>query len=323
MQMRAFVAMLLLSGHVRPATQSPAQEQVYPLNCRGGAPLAFDTIVPRSDTGTLVQLVMIFVPNPTGAGMEGRDLRPGRCAWLDRPVNDAEPRRLRFTLHYTDSTPERTVGDSGMYWSFLAYTSDSGHLVGKGYRHWHASSPPLPMAAGQPPAASPRGAWLSFNPRHLHWYALAWAVIVGIPMLFVTGWWSGWRRLAGLYPDRGTGRGRSFSAGSMVMGMANYRGGVRLRGDESHLHFYTWALLRPGHPPFSVPWSDITATRDGWPWFPLKGRPVMRLTLARHRTLRILVPRSVGELIIAESSGRLEVSEARPAARYGSHHCSR
>ena len=305
---------LLIGAQAPPAPQSdaPARHQVYPLNCRGGAPLAFDTLAARSDTGTVVRLAVRFVANPTAAGAEGRGLQPGTCAWVDRPVNDAEPRQLRFQLHYTDSTPGRTVGDTGMYWSFLAYNGGSGHLVGEGYRHWHSSSPPLPMAGHQPAAAPGRGSWLPFDPRHLPWFIGAWIIVVGIPMLFVTGWWSGWRRLAGLYPDRDTGRGRRFSCGSMVMGVANYRGGVRMRADESHLHFSTWALLRPGHPPFSVPWSDITVARDEWPWFPLKGQPVIRITLARHRTLRILVPRLVGERIVAESGGRLRVSEPVP-----------
>jgi hypothetical protein len=78
------------------------------------------------------------------------------------------------------------------------------------------------------------------------------------------------------------------------MGLMTYRGGARLTDDDSHLHFSVWALWRPGHPPFSVPWSDITLSRDRWPWFPLKGNPVTRITLARHRGLRILVPVSTG-----------------------------
>jgi hypothetical protein len=231
---------------------------VYPLNCRGGAPLVFDTLAPRSDTGTVVRLAVTFAPSPVAAGTEGQGLRPGTCAWVDRPVNDAEPRRVFVAIHHSDSTPARTVSDTGMYWSFLAYDGGSGHL-------------------------------------------------------FVTGWWSGWRRLAGCYPDRDGGRGRAFSCGNMVMALANYRGGVRVKPDDSHLHFSTWMLYRPGHPPFSVPWSDINATLDSWPWFPWKGTPVVRLTIAGYPTLRILVPRTVGERIVAESGGRLQLID-QPAA---------
>jgi hypothetical protein len=139
-------------------------------------------------------------------------------------------------------------------------------------------------------------------------------VIAWIPLLTILGMWSGWRRLAGLYPVGMVARGRTVRCGSMVMGLTKYRSGVRLTADDSHLHFSMWAPFRPGHPPFSVPWSDITATRDQWPWFPFKGDPVIRLTLARHRGLRILVPVKGGEGIVAASGGRLVLSEPRVAA---------
>ncbi len=262
-----------------------------------------------------MKLSLTFIASRSAADAEGQGLEPSTCAWLDRPVNADEPRQVRFSPAIGDSTPQRTVRDSSVYWSFLAYNSDSGHFTGVGHRHWDAASPPrpipyLPHALPPPP---PNGGWLSFNPRHLHWYVLGcvigWVVIVGLPMLTLTGLWSGWRRLAGLYPDRNMDRGRSFRCGPVVMGMSNYRGGVRLTPDDSHLHFSVWALLRPGHPPFSVPWSDITASRDEWPWFPFKGAPVIRLTLGRYRRLRILVPVSDGERIVAASGSRLKLSE--------------
>jgi len=139
-------------------------------------------------------------------------------------------------------------------------------------------------------------------------------LISWIPFMMLAGVWSGWRRLASLYSERPAGRGRSRRHTGMVMGMANYRGGVRLAADDSHLHFSMTALLRPGHPPFSVPWSDITIARDEWPWFPFKGHPVTRITLARHRSLRVLVPESTGDLIITASENRLHLTGSRVAA---------
>lgn len=291
---------------------TPGQASRTPLSCRGGSGVVFDTILPRSDTGGTVQLSLTFAANPVAAGAEGQGLQPGTCAWSDRPLRDAEPRRVRFGIHHTDSTPGRTAGDSGLFWSFLIEHSESGQLVGRGYRHWHASSPPRPMASAQPSIAPRRGGWLPFSPRYLPLLVVAWLVVVWVPMSLLTAGWSGWRRLADLYPGRDTAGGRSFSCGSMVMGRANYRGGVRARADEAHLHFSAWPLFRPGHPPFSVPWSDITATPDGWPWFPFKGMPVVRLSLRRCPGLRILVPRQVGERIVAESGGRLEVAGPLP-----------
>jgi hypothetical protein len=308
--------MLMVQDQV-PQSQTPvsppARRPHYPLSCRGGAQLVLDTMIPPSDTGKGVSLSLTFAASPTAAGAEGQGLQPSTCAWVDRPLNAAEPRQIRVTVHDTDSAPRLTVRDTGVYWSFLAYNSDSGHFTGVGHRHWDAASAPIPIGPLPQASVPPKGNSLRFNPRHLHWYFLAaaigWVVIVGLPMLTLTGLWSGWRRLAGLYPDRNMDRGRSFRCSPVVMGMANYRGGVRLTPDHSHLHFSVWALLRPGHPPFSVPWSDITASRDEWPWFPFKGAPVIRLTLRRYRRLRILVQVSDGERMVAASGARLHLSE--------------
>ena len=146
---------------------------------------------------------------------------------------------------------------------------------------------------------------LPFDLRWLPLLVLGLVVITWAPMLLFTGRWSGWRRLAGLYPNRNTGKAPSFRCSPVLMGMTNYRSGARLTADESHLHFAMSAILRPGHRPFSVPWSEVTVSRDEWPWFPLKGHPMVRLTLAQHGDLRILVPAKGGERIAAASGGRL------------------
>ena len=153
---------------------------------------------------------------------------------------------------------------------------------------------------------------LPFDIRWLPVMVIALVVITWAPMLFLTGRTSGWRRLAALYPNRNSATGRSFRCSPILMGISNYRGGARLTPDESHLHFAQSALQRPGHPSFSVPWSDITASRDEWPWFPLKGHPMVRLTLSKSPDLRILMPLRDGEAIVAASGGRMELDERRP-----------
>jgi len=312
--------LLVIPGQVHAMLQSagvPLGRRDYPLNCRG--PLVFGPIGPHADTGTVLKLSLAFTANPIAAGPEGQGLQPSTCAWVDRPVNAEEPRQLRVTIGTSDSAPQATVRDTGMYWGFLAHNSDSGYITAVGYRHWHASSPPLalprPASAPSPTPSPTKGAWLPFNPRYLLWFALGWVVIAWVPMLELTGRWSGWRRLARLYPHRSTGRGGSFRTGSLLMGLTNYRGGARLTADDSHLHLSMGAFLRPGHPPLSVPWSDVTVSRDTWPWFPLKGHPVIRLTLAKHSGLRILLPVKDGERIVATSGGRLQLSGPNLPAR--------
>ena len=314
------VGLLMAPAPAAPTPQSATdslrpRRQAYPLNCRGGEGLAYDTISPPSDTGKAAMLSLIFGGSVAAAGPEGRGLQPGSCAWVDRPLNLDEPRRIRVRIGLADSA----VRDSGMHWSFLAYDSDSGYFTSVGYRYWHASWPPVASASQtQPTAPVPsRGRWLPFAPRYLPWLVLGWVVMSWAPFLMLVGAWSGWRRLARLYPANLSAPGRTVRCGTMIMGLTNYRGGTRLTADESYVHFSMWALARPGHPPFSVPWSDITLTPDGWPWFPMKGRPVIRLTLTRYRELRILVPVPAGEGLVAASAGRLRLSEPRiPPGRF-------
>jgi hypothetical protein len=291
-------ALLIATGLFAVPTPVPAGRQSatlpvlpreeYPLNCRGGGQLVFDTLALPSGTGSALGLSLAFAANPIAAGPAGQGLQPSTCAWVDRPLNAEEPRHLRVTIGITDSAPRATV-------------RDSGYITAVGYRHWHASSSTRASSRTTPAPASPRKvAWLPFNPRHLPWFVLAWALIAWAPMLALAGRWSGWHRLATLYPYRSTGRGDSFRAGPLVMGMTNYRGGARVIADDMHLHFSMGAFFRPGHPPFSVPWSDVSASQDTWPWFPFKGDPVIRLTLAKHPGLRILLPVKDGERILGE-----------------------
>ena len=280
----------------------------------------FDTLLVVADSNR-VRLMLSFAGNPEGAGTEGEALRPASCAWLDRPLNDAEPRRIQVTIPLRDSAPARTVRDTGMYWGFLAYDSDSGYLTGAGYRHWHATSPPipdtLPVASTTTASGGQRGSPLPFDLRFLPLLAVGMAVIIGVPATALLARSSGWRQLAERYPDDNSGRGRSFKSGPIVMNRSVYKAGVRFTVDESHLHFRMPALARPGHPPLSVPWREIEASRDEWPWFPFKGEPMVRLTISAYPELSILVKARDGRRIAEASGGRLGIDGLRKAAAVG------
>jgi hypothetical protein len=152
-------------------------------------------------------------------------------------------------------------------------------------------------------AQTSRNVRLPFDPRYLLLFAFGIVVIASVPGVAFVGRRSGWRRLAERYPSRNTGRGPSFRSGPVVMTRSIYKAGVRFTTDELHLHFAMPAINRPGHPPFSVPWSDLEASPDEWPWFPFKGEPMIRLTLASEPDLRILVKQRDG-MRIAQASGR-------------------
>ena len=289
------------------------RRRAFPLNCRGGDRLVFDTLAPLTDTATRVRVSLRYTGSLTAAGWKGEGLAPSTCAWVDRPLSAAEPLRVRVTLGIGDSMPRLTLRDTSLYWSFLASNSDSGYFEAAGYRLWFADAGVSPASRTEPAVQTPvsqQRSRLRFDVRHLPLYVLGWMLIVGLPAMTLLGAWSGWRRFAALYSRKPVHGGRRFKCG-LIMRMTHYRSGVRLTADDTHLHFSVVAPFRPGHRPFSVPWSDVAVSRDGWPWFPFRGLPVIRLTLAREPGIRILVRVSVGEGIIAASGGRLTLAEAQ------------
>ena len=102
------------------------------------------------------------------------------------------------------------------------------------------------------------------------------------------------------------------------MNRSLYKMGVRFTMDESHLHLAMSLLARPGHRPFSVPWAEVAAVRDEWPWFPFKGEPMVRLTFAAHPDIRVLVRMGVGGRIAEASGGRLGIAGTRETVAAGS-----
>lgn len=153
-------------------------------------------------------------------------------------------------------------------------------------------------------ASAPSGS-TAIDVRYLPLFALGMGAIIYIPYLALIGRSSGWRRLAESYPNHNARHARSFRSGPAVMNRSVFRGGVRFTPGDAHLHFAMSGLARPGHRPFSVPWSDIAASHDEWPWFPFKGHSMVRLTLAADPGLRILVKARDGRRIVDESGGRL------------------
>jgi len=289
-----------------------------PLTCRGGPGLVFDTL---AADGARAQLSLVFTASAGPAGLEGQGLEPGQCGWVERPFGEREPRRIHLSIAASDTTPQRSMLDGDIYWGFLAYPTDSGYINAAGYRHWHASSPPAPST---PPAAvagaapSRRSLPLPFDVRYLPLFALGLGAIISIPGVVLMGRWSGWRRLAERYPDRNSGRGTSVRSGKLVMNKSLYKMGVRFTMDEQYLHVAMSLLARLGHRPLSVPWSDVAAARDEWPWFPFKGEPMVRLTFAAHPDIRILVRMAVGRRIAEASGGRLRIAGLHDTVAAGS-----
>lgn len=151
----------LLKGSPQPAPD-PAQA-TYQLLCRGiggGMNFRHGGSV-RSPTGEdIVTLELTFKKSAKAAGPQGAGLDPGQCSWVDRPINQSEPFKLRFETRanaqlrqslsggsvdrsstaaerYPDATsiPAYMKGP-GHYYSFRVYNSNEGYFIATGSRYF-------------------------------------------------------------------------------------------------------------------------------------------------------------------------------------------
>jgi hypothetical protein len=145
----------------------PAKEPSNEIRCRGysrpgGSEYVFFTHNSRpSPTGeTIVTYEMAFTPGPQAAGARGEGLRPGQCAWADRPIGDNGPFRIRFEtvanaqlkqqLHGSPVDRSSTAAESypdvnsipiylkgeTHYWSFGGVTNAGSYFRATGNSYW-------------------------------------------------------------------------------------------------------------------------------------------------------------------------------------------
>lgn len=149
------------------------------------------------------------------------------------------------------------------------------------------------------------------------WLPLALLVLVMIAWRLNRG--TLWHRLAELYPSASPRTsGRRLFASRVVVGTGFYKNTTRLSVDETHLHVSGLGPSRLWLPTFSVPWSDISATYDDYPWGLWNSR-VIRLTFARDPGIRFLVWPGEFERLTKASGGRLRLPESQTPA--GSREC--
>jgi hypothetical protein len=124
--------------------------------CRGGGDgyqptqLAWER---RTERGVEVWRVLLSLDlkvSSQGAGRDAAGLAPGTCAWIDRPLNNQEPRVIRFEVpallradlqQVIGPLPGTFPGDEYMrepahYWSFLAFNTSQGHLQATQHGRW-------------------------------------------------------------------------------------------------------------------------------------------------------------------------------------------
>lgn len=116
-----------LTGAPAPA----ATPVLYPIKVRGGSvPITVSTIR-RFKGGVVVFAHFKFKRGPKAAGLDGKGLGPGECAWVDRRLNPDEPCELLF--YGFDAKIHFTPGGSGGYGISMEVRSNGG---GKSHP-WH------------------------------------------------------------------------------------------------------------------------------------------------------------------------------------------
>jgi hypothetical protein len=100
-----------------------------------------------------VLLSLEFKASPFAAGTDARGLTPGTCAWIDRPLNDAEPRVIRFETVALVTGPQPNdlrplpgsfadhehLRDATRYWSFFVFNTNQGFLQATRHGPWNPS----------------------------------------------------------------------------------------------------------------------------------------------------------------------------------------
>jgi hypothetical protein len=121
-------------GGTLTGTPTPEEKQkpvLYPIKVRGGGvPITVSTIR-RFKGGVVVFAHFKFKRGTKAAGLDGKGLAPGECAWVDRRLNPDEPCELLF--YGFDAKIHFTPGGPGGYGISMEVRSNGG---GKSHP-WH------------------------------------------------------------------------------------------------------------------------------------------------------------------------------------------
>lgn len=131
-----------------------------------------------------------------------------------------------------------------------------------------------------------------------------------IGIAFVTFWigllysisaLGGWRRLASAYPavdasvttiqDSSATRRFHFCSGSFTW--LNYSACLTFSVDRDYLHLAVQLPIRPGHPPLSIPWTEISATEkrvflNSGTVLSFERAPGVRLLISNRMALKLI-----------------------------------
>lgn len=128
-------------------------------------------------------------------------------------------------------------------------------------------------------------------------FALFWSAVV-----WLIAQMSGWSKLADVYPARIPFNETCWSMQSgRFRWNSGYSGILRVCADGQALHLSVFPLFRPGNPPLSIPWEDVTAVPYGFG---------VELRFYRAGNVPLRISRRLAEQVAQASEGRFHIEQA-------------
>jgi hypothetical protein len=109
----------------------------------------------------------------------------------------------------------------------------------------------------------------------------------------------GWSQVASEYRQGDAPDGARWRFQSGQFGWANYNNCLTVGAGARGIHFGVFFLFRPGHPPFEVPWEEISVTEGTFLF-----RHYVELRFRRASGVRVRLRKRLGDRLQAEAGGR-------------------
>lgn len=136
--MKPLLVMLSMGSVVCGLATISYGQQSYPLICRGGPSLRFQSHAGNTQH-TFNILGLFFQRGFRAAGPDGRTLAPGQCAWVDRGVQSGEPDILQqdVSANVTSQPWMNALKNPNTFWVFTVFNTGQGVMKITGSRPPH------------------------------------------------------------------------------------------------------------------------------------------------------------------------------------------
>ncbi len=124
-------------------------------------------------------------------------------------------------------------------------------------------------------------------------------VAIWMGSIWLTSRISGWTRLTELYPPPVISPGNCAPMQSAIIRQIRYRGSIRVCANHEGVQFENSFIFRFGHPPFFVPWAEITAKKRSYSYY-----TVVELRFERAKSIPVKLRLPVADRLVLLSGER-------------------